>query len=281
MIPKIEKIQKKPGQRLHKLLANAGVGSRRAIEAWIKEGKIQVNGVPALVGQSITLKDRVLVNGKSINLNDYDQEATRVLIYHKAEGEICSNQSLEGKKSVFASLPRLNKGKWVMVGRLDVNTSGLLLFTNQGELAHRLMHPSYQIERQYAVRVLGKVTEEMIARLKEGVDIDNEIFRFKEINLGQSGGGANQWYTVVLEEGKYREIRRLWASQDCIVSRLIRVKYGNVALPRDLRRGQARELTPGRVQELLSTVRLSTIPNKPTMSSRAHSQRRASRKFRV
>lgn len=236
--------------RVQKLLAQMGIGSRRAIENWIKEGKIQINNKVATLGQMVTLQDKIRINNQPLVLTPLTQK-TRVLIYHKPEGEICSQSTEDGKPSVFTNLPKLNEGKWVMVGRLDVNTSGLLLFTNNGELAHRLMHPRFQVERQYAVRVLGNVSEAMLNRLKKGVMLEQGKSYFKEITH-QGGEGANQWYHVTLTQGKYREVRQLWASQGCMVSRLIRIKYGNISLPRDLKKGQHRELPPSQVEKLLS-----------------------------
>lgn len=243
--------------RLHKLLANVGIGSRRTIESWIKEGRIQVNGVPAKIGQLVTLHDKVLIEGKAVNFEEITDQVPRILVYNKPEGEICSHSTLEGKKSVFDSLPTLEQGRWVMVGRLDVNTSGLLLFTNHGELAHCLMHPRFKIDRQYAVRVLGTVNEATIARLKKGVELPEGLCRFKEIVPRNTSFGANQWYTVTLGQGKYREVRQLWESQDCTVSRLIRIKYGSIPLPKELKKGKWQELPLGRVQELMSTFKLN------------------------
>lgn len=241
--------------RLHKLLANAGLGSRRAIESWIKAGQIQVNGKCAHIGQEVSLHDKIQINGKLIDLEDLSPEQPRFLIYNKPEGEICSTVSEEGKKSVFDSLPPLSQGRWVMVGRLDVNTSGLLLFTNNGELAHQLMHPSFQVERQYAVRVLGHITQNTLLTLKKGVEIQEGMSRFKEVVAMNSSSGANQWYTVTLAQGKYREVRQLWEAVGCTVSRLIRIKYGSVVLPRELKKGKWQELSLGRVQELVASFK--------------------------
>lgn len=237
--------------RIHKLLANRGLGSRRAIEEWIKQGKIQVNGKDATIGQVVTLRDRIHVNGRPISFDDFAQQTTRVLLYHKPEGEICSRSREDVKQTVFDNLPSLKQGKWIAIGRLDVNTAGLLLFTNNGTLAHQLMHPSFLQERQYAVRVLGKVTPEIIHRLKDGVKLEDGVFRFKDIEQKESTG-ANQWFHVTLMEGKYREVRRLWESQHCLVSRLIRIKFGQFELPKRLRKGDYQELPVQEVQELMS-----------------------------
>ncbi|MFI4936973.1 MAG: pseudouridine synthase [Candidatus Berkiellales bacterium] len=237
-------------QRIHKLLANAGLGSRRTIEQWIMESKIKVNGKTATLGQIVSTQDQIEVEGKRIDLYHYTQTQTRVLLYNKPEGEICARHSHDGKKSVYDNLPKLKQGKWVSVGRLDVNTSGLLLFTNNGDLAHRLMHPRFQIERQYLVRVLGKVNENTLICLKEGVKLEEGFCRFSEI-IQKEASGANQWFIVSLMEGKYREVRKLWGSQGCVVSRLVRIKYGNIDLPRRLRKGQWEELPEARIHEEL------------------------------
>jgi 23S rRNA pseudouridine2605 synthase len=239
--------------RLHKLLANTGLGSRRTIESWIKEGRIHVNGKPAHVGQQVSSSDKIQVNGKAVQLED-EPAKTQVLIYNKPEDEICSRSSIDGKKSVFDNLPPLSEGRWVMVGRLDVNTSGLLLFTNAGDLAHRLMHPSFQVNRQYLVRVIGEVTDGMLYNMRKGVELSTGLSRFKDISQRASSDGANQWFTVTLSQGKYREVRELFASQGCTVSRLIRIKYGNISLPRDLKKGKWQHLSDDRVQNLVDSL---------------------------
>lgn len=240
--------------RLHKLLANTGLGSRRSIEGWIKEGKVHVNGKLAHIGQQVSISDKIQVNGKVVHIEEPTSEKPKVIIYHKPEGEICSRSTIDGKKSVFDNLPPLTVGRWVMVGRLDVNTSGLLLFTNDGELAHRLMHPSFEVNRQYLVRVLGEVTDEMLHNMRRGVELPTGLSRFKDIQRRNSSMGANQWFTVSLTQGKYREVRELFASQNCTVSRLMRIKYGNISLPRDLKKGKCQELPEDKVQSLLASV---------------------------
>ena len=242
--------------RLHKLLAQAGMGGRRTVEEWIKEGRIRINGMLAQIGQLASWEDEIYVEGKRIRL-PRETSRVRVLVYHKAEGELCASFSPEGKKTVFEALPPIRDGKWIAVGRLDLNTAGLLLFTNHGELAHRLMHPRFNIPRHYAVRVLGKVTPEMLTRLKQGVRFEEGLFRFNEIKAHRTSPGANQWFTVTLKEGKYREVRRLWESQGCIVSRLIRIKHGIIELPRYLKKSAFEELSPDRVEALLESVSFS------------------------
>lgn len=240
-------------ERLHKCLANAGLGSRRTIEKWIQEGRIKVDGSAAQLGQLVSNRNRIHVNGRLVSLEEKRPEEIRVIMYHKPEGEICSSIA-EGKKTVFANLPRLEQGKWIMVGRLDVNTSGLLLFTNQGELANRLMHPRFQIEREYAVRVLGRVTENTLLHLKKGVKLEEGIARFQRIVAHEKTEGSNQWFDVTLSEGRYREVRRLWESQGCIVSRLIRIRYGTILLPRRLRKGCWEEVSLSTVEAMTGTL---------------------------
>ncbi len=238
-----------PQERLHKVLAQAGIGSRREMEELIIAGRISVNGQPSHVGQLIGPHDRVKVNGKLVDLK-FSNRLPRVVLYHKPEGEIVSRDDPEGRPSVFAALPRINGGRWVAVGRLDYNTSGLLLFTSSGELANRLMHPRYQIMREYAVRILGELTQEAIEQLIEGIELEDGPARF--LTLEEAGGeGANHWYHVTLQEGRNREIRRMFESVGVVVSRLIRVRYGPFSLPPYLKRGQWRELEGPDIEKLL------------------------------
>lgn len=245
-------------ERLQKLLADAGVASRRQIEAWITEGRITVNGRPAEIGQKATHEDRIRVDGKPVQLQR-KAERPRVLVYRKQVGEVVTRQDPEGRRTVFRKLPPLTTGRWITVGRLDVNTSGLLLLTNHGELARRLMHPSFEINREYAVRVLGDVTPEIIHTLtREGVDIDGHVSRFDSLRPGvnEDGEGANQWWTVTLHEGRHREVRRLFESQRLQVSRLIRTVYGPIALGRGIRSSGFREATAAELRALLQAVQL-------------------------
>ncbi|WP_374432735.1 23S rRNA pseudouridine(2605) synthase RluB [Inhella sp.] len=221
--------------KLQKVLAQSGVGSRRDIEAWIAEGKIEVNGEPAHIGQRISWGDRVSVNGKPVKIR-IQPPLPRVLAYHKPVGEIVTFNDPEGRPTVFRSLPRLQMGKWLSVGRLDINTEGLLLFTNSGDLANQLMHPRFGVEREYAVRVLGQLDDEAKARLLEGVEVDGQTAAFKSIESA-GGEGANRWYRVVITEGRNREVRKLFDAVGLTVSRLIRVRYGSVVLPLGLKRG--------------------------------------------
>jgi 23S rRNA pseudouridine2605 synthase len=228
-------------ERLQKVLARAGLGSRREIEAWIREGRVKVNGKAAVLGCSVNETDRVAVNGKPVQKAHLVAPRRRVIIYHKPIGEICTRDDEGGRKTVFEALPSLRRGRWVAVGRLDINTTGLLLFTTDGELANRLMHPSRQIEREYAVRVLGRATPEALKQLIAGVQLEDGIAKFDTV-ADAGGEGANHWYRVTLCEGRWREVRRMWEAVGCVVSRLTRVRYGNMTLPRNLPRGAWREL---------------------------------------
>ncbi|QPF74915.1 pseudouridine synthase [Roseateles sp. DAIF2] len=232
--------------KLQKVLAQAGVGSRRDIEDMIAEGKIEVNGEVAHIGQRISFGDRVAVNGKPIRVR-ISPPAPRILAYHKPTGEVVTFNDPEGRPTVFRHLPRLQQGKWQSVGRLDLNTEGLLLFTNSGELANQLMHPRFGVEREYAVRVLGSLSDEQRARLLEGVQIEGQAAAFKSIEDG-GGEGANRWYRVVITEGRNREVRKLFEAVGLVVSRLIRIRYGTVVLPRGLKRGVWVELDEGDVR---------------------------------
>lgn len=252
-------------QRIQKVLAQAGVGSRRRIEDWIREGRVTVNGEKARIGQKIGPRDRVQVNGRTIALARFDPPV-RVLAYKKRSGEIVTRADPEGRRTVFRKLPELETGRWIAIGRLDINTSGLLLFTNSGELARRLMHPSYEVEREYAVRVLGKVEEDMLERLQQGVDLDDGPAHFEKVwrssaeQLGEEDEvSANRWFQVIVKQGRHRLVRRLWESQGCQVSRLIRVRYGPVELGRGIRSAGYRELEPREVRELCRAVGLDRV----------------------
>ena len=233
--------------KLQKVLASHGFGSRRIMEQWIGEGRIKVNGKVATIGDRVTSEDRIAVDGRPIS-----QKAVRhrVLLYNKPAGEICSRDDPEGRPSVYKKLPRIKNQRWISVGRLDFNTTGLLLFTTDGELANRLMHPSAQIEREYAVRILGQVTDRKLQHMKEGVQLEDGIASFSDIRKGKDEGSANQWYYVVLMEGRNREVRRLWESQGLTVSRLKRVRFGSFFIPSAIKAGQYRELKPKDYKEL-------------------------------
>lgn len=249
-----QKIGSQP-ERIQKLLAHAGIASRRQIEDWISAGKIQVNGLVATPGQKILPTDVIQVDGKRIALERRLQAARRVILYRKQAGEIVALRDPEGRDTVFRNLPRLTEGRWVAVGRLDFNTSGLLLFTTDGELARRLMHPKYQIEREYAVRLLGEVTPEILGRLRNGVELEDGMARFDQI-VEAGGEGANRWFNVILREGRNRIVRRLFESQELQVSRLIRVRFGPFGIPAGTKSGRAYELEPAEIQHLLDLVGL-------------------------
>jgi 23S rRNA pseudouridine2605 synthase len=237
-------------ERLHKLLAQSGIGSRREMEEVIAAGGVTINGETARTGQSAMPGDRIKVRGRLVNVK-FSNALPRVLIYHKPEGEIVSRDDPEHRPSVFTSLPRLSGSRWVAVGRLDFNTSGLLLFTTSGELANRLMHPRYELEREYAVRVLGELPIEMQQRLLEGVELDDGPARFS-LFADAGGEGANHWYRVCLSEGRNREVRRMFEAAGVMVSRLMRVRYGPFSLPPNLRRGQSRELEENDIRQLMA-----------------------------
>lgn len=244
-------------ERLHKLLANSGVGSRREMEELIAAGRILVNGEAARVGQTVGPGDRVKVNGKLVQLR-FSDRLPRVILYHKPEGEIVSRNDPDHRPTVFTSLPRMAAGRWVAVGRLDFNTSGLLLLTTSGDLANRLMHPRYRLLREYAVRVLGELPDDARQRLLDGIELEDGLARFASFQ--EAGGeGANRWYRVSLFEGRNREVRRMFEAVGVVVSRLMRVRYGPFLLPPGLKRGQVCELPEAEVRKLLAKFGM-TVP---------------------
>ncbi len=246
-------------ERLQKYLATQGIASRREIELWIAEGRIKVDGQVATLGQKVSAASKISIDGKLFRSSvPRDAELfPKVLLYYKPEGEICTQDDPEGRKTVFQSLPRLRGKRWIMIGRLDINTMGLLLFTTNGELANRLMHPKYEIEREYAVRVRGHVTNSMLTRLRTGVPLEDGMAHFDTVTP-VGGEGTNYWYHVTLKEGRNREVRRLWESEEGIqVSRLTRVRFGNISLPRDMHRGRWEYLSKLEVQQLADLVGLS------------------------
>ncbi|MDE0948729.1 MAG: pseudouridine synthase [Candidatus Thioglobus sp.] len=240
-------------ERLQKLIANAGYGSRRWAERLIEQGRISINNKEATLGDKATIADKVTIDGRFIDLKRYSEEETKVLMLNKQAGVICSNKDEEGRKSVFDFLPE--NTRWVMVGRLDLNSAGLLLFTNNGDLANKLMHPSSEIDREYAVRVLGRVSDEDIKQLISGVELEDGFAKFHKVTLG-GGDGANRWYHVVVREGRKREVRRLWEALDFKVSRLIRTRFSDIRMPDNLRANQSELLKPKQVQALLNAVKL-------------------------
>jgi len=230
------------GERIQKVLARGGVGSRREIERWIDEGRLKLNGNPVKLGDRLKAGDHLQLNERVVHWEKFAEQPTRVLLYHKPTGEVVTRRDPEGRPVVFTQLPKLATARWIAVGRLDINTSGLLLVTNNGELANRLMHPSTQVEREYAVRILGDVSDVTLEKLKQGVELEDGKAKFDAIRFF-GGEGANKWYHVIVSEGRNRLVRRLWESQEIVVSRLMRVRYGPVVLPERLKARTFYELT--------------------------------------
>lgn len=249
-------------EKLQKVLARAGFGSRRELEQWISKGRVKVNGRVATLGDRVTPDDRITVDGKKLAPRPKEKEQCRVLLYNKPEGEICTRKDPEGRPTVYDRLPGLKHGRWVAIGRLDINTGGLLLFTTDGEFANLLMHPSSGIEREYAVRVIGDVTPEKIQTMHKGVLLDGHLCRFTDIQH-YGGEGANQWYHVVIMEGRNREVRRLWESQGVKISRLKRVRFGPLFIPSTIRRGQIYELSPAEINKLRRAATTEPISGAP------------------
>jgi 23S rRNA pseudouridine2605 synthase len=241
-------------EKLQKALADAGLGSRREMERVIDAGRVQVNGRLAKLGDRVEPGDAIKVDGRPV-ARAARATAVHVIAYHKPADEVCTRSDTEGRRTVFDSLPPAPSGRWIAIGRLDITTTGLLLFTTHGELANRLMHPSREVEREYAVRVMGEVTPELLARVREGVVLDDGPARFDSVEPS-GGSGANRWYRVVLKEGRNREVRRLWESQGLTVSRLHRVRYGPIGLDRDSKPGSVRELRRDEVARLLALTGL-------------------------
>jgi 23S rRNA pseudouridine2605 synthase len=240
------------GERIQKLLAQGGMGSRREIEGWIKQGLIRVDGRKAELGQRITITDRIEIRGRRVNLEKRLGGPTRILMYNKPTGEIVARRDPGGRPLVFSNFPKPDRGRWITVGRLDINTEGLLLATTNGELANQLMHPSYELEREYAVRVLGEITEEMAQLLLTGVELEDGMAHFDKIDFS-GGDGANKWYHVTVTQGRNRVIRRLMESQGLQVSRLQRVRYGSIRLPAWLKTGKVSELNEKEIKRLRQT----------------------------
>lgn len=231
------------------------MGSRREIERWVGEGRFTVNGNPVALGYQLKPGDLLKLNGRVVKWEKFGEQSTRALVYHKPVGEVVSRRDPEGRPVVFTQMPRLAVGRWIAVGRLDINTSGLLLVTNNGELANRLMHPSTQVEREYAARILGEVNDAMLERLKQGVELDDGMARFDDIQF-HGGEGANKWYHVLVKEGRNRLVRRLWESQGVKVSRLKRVRYGSAMLPDKIKPHSYYELTPDELKQLFELAGL-------------------------
>ena len=235
-------------ERIQKILANEGIVSRRQAENLIKEGRIKVNGKEVILGMSISRRDLIEIDGKVVEISE-GTNPLRVLMYNKKVGEISSTKDPEGRPSVFLALPKISKGKWISVGRLDINTSGLMLFTNNGELANKLMHPSSKIEREYVARIRGQVEPNHIRKLLEGVNLEDGKACFSDLQPGRKGK-SNQWFAMVIMEGRTREVRRMWESQGFSVSRLKRVRIGGLFLPANLRQGNYKELAEKEIKSI-------------------------------
>ncbi len=242
-------------ERLQKVLAGAGIGSRREVEQWIKAGRITINGNVATLGQKVSGREKILVDGRPVPALRKTRPSPRVLVYHKPSGEVCTRSDPEGRPTVFDRLPPIQGSRWINVGRLDLATSGLLLLTTDGSLANALMHPSREIEREYAVRVQGTVSDATLERIRAGISLDDGVARFDRVE--RTGGDAsNQWFSVVVSEGRNRLVRRVWEAVDCRVSRLIRVRYGPVGLSRSLRPGHHRLLKDKELEALYAAAGL-------------------------
>lgn len=247
-------------EKLQKVLARAGLGSRRVMEGYIEAGRVEVDGKIATLGDRVGSSARIRVDGRMVSAAALAGVERQVIAYHKPTGEVVSQRDPEGRKTVFTRLPKLATGRWIAVGRLDINTSGLLLLTTDGELANRLMHPRHQLPRDYAVRIYGRVEPETLKQLTRGVTLDDGPASFESIEVINTGRAANEWYRVRLREGRNRLVRRLWESQGVQVSRLTRVQYGPVSLPPGLREGQVQSLTTGEIRHLCQLVDLPVEP---------------------
>ena len=265
------------GEKLQKVLARAGLGSRREMERAIEAGRVTVNGEVAGLGERVSDEDSIEFDGR--RLPGVEEKRLRVILYNKPVGEICSRHDPEGRPTVYDRLPRLNSGRWISVGRLDFNTSGLLLFTNSGELANKLMHPSSVIDREYLVRIQGQVDDDLKKRLTSGVLLDDGPARFTDI-VDSGGEGTNRWFYCVVMEGRNREVRRLWESQGVRVSRLKRVRYGSVFIPSHVRVGQWIEMEPKEIDDLCITAGLPKLGQRPLTQSEKEVLQRQRRKLR-
>jgi len=251
-------------ERIQKYLAHQGAGSRRQIDAMLQQGRISVNGKVAKPGDQIDGREKIAIDGKLLRLQRYEARP-KILMYHKPIGIVCTRSDPEGRETVYQNLPGLNQGRWVSIGRLDINTSGLLLFTSDGALANRLMHPSYEVEREYAVRVHGAVDQEMLQQLRDGIELEDGPAHFDDI-IDSGGSGSNHWYHVVLREGRNREVRRLWEAVGVEVSRLVRVRYDQFNLPKWLKPGKSRFLDDDAVARVYKRLDLEQKSRNPSTS---------------
>ncbi|WNO11018.1 23S rRNA pseudouridine(2605) synthase RluB [Teredinibacter sp. KSP-S5-2] len=270
-------------EKLQKVLARAGFGSRREMERAISLGKAKINGKVAKLGDRVSPEDAVEFDGKKVRATQKESQRLRVVLYNKPEGEICSRSDPEGRRTVYQNLPRLKNGRWISVGRLDFNTSGLLLFTNDGELANKLMHPSSNIDREYLVRIQGEVDNDMMQRLRDGIMLEDGMAKFTDIQPGnnEEEEHSNAWFYCVVMEGRNREVRRLWESQGVRVSRLKRVRFGNIFIPSHVRVGQWIELNDKEIRALYQTASLD-VPRKQKFSPLIKkAQERHARKLRA
>jgi 23S rRNA pseudouridine2605 synthase len=270
----IHRAMSETSEKLQKVLARVGLGSRREMERWIEAGRVEVDGKPATLGDRVDARAKISVDGKPLTIEG--KQKTRVILYHKPPQEMSTRKDPEGRRTVFDRLPNLKTGRWISIGRLDFNTSGLLLFTTDGDLANALMHPSSNIEREYMVRVNGEVTEDTLKTMHEGVMLEDGMARFTDVQDG-GGEGRNHWYYVVIMEGRTREVRRLWESQDCIVSRLKRTRYGHVFIPSKVKQGQWLEMEK---KEIKALYRMAGMDAKPIERGTRDEQERMARQFK-
>lgn len=255
---KIRREDSPDGEKLQKILARAGFGSRRSVEEMIEQGLVKINGRVATLGDRALPADVLKVKDQQVKETRLEKQATKVILYNKPEGEICTRKDEKGRETIFDHLPKIFNSRWISIGRLDLNTAGLLVLTNNGELANRMMHPSFEMEREYSVRVFGEISEEVLNNLRKGVMLEDGFAKFERVTrmLQQDDESINQWYKVVIKEGRNREVRRIWESQGVQVSRLIRTRYGEFSLPRNLRRSKTEELTWKQVNQLLKSLDL-------------------------
>jgi 23S rRNA pseudouridine2605 synthase len=240
-------------ERLQKWLAGQGLGSRRQMEAWIADGRITVDGKPAVLGQKVSGRERIKVDGRLLRVSSNRAPRPKTIMYNKPAGEICTRADPQGRPTVFDNLPHLSRGRWIGVGRLDFQTSGLLLFTTDGELANRLMHPSSGLIREYSVRLRGEIDAAAQKKRRRGIELEDGVARFETLEFA-GGDGQNRWYKVSVTEGRNRVVRRLFAALGHRVSRLIRIRFGPISLPRPLPAGRSRPLSPGEISALYAAV---------------------------